>query len=211
MSITKKLEQDAERFLMGSGVTTGQIRTYTGKMVRPLQLNVLDVDLEDIAHALSNQCRFTGHTSSFYSVAQHSMLVAGYVWDRTQNNELALAGLFHDASEVYLMDLAAPIKDLPEFSRFREIENDIQHVIEDRFGFVRGAFEHPEIKRADMVLRWTEMRDLMGRSPDPGWETLDYNIHPLSPKLAQSSWESMLDWLCGFDRDRLIPGRLIVA
>ncbi|MFC4230551.1 hypothetical protein ACFOW1_01525 [Parasediminibacterium paludis] len=55
------------------------IRTYTG-----LYMNVFDptpemICIEDIAHALSHQCRFSGHTKQFYSVAQHSYHVAALV------------------------------------------------------------------------------------------------------------------------------------
>ena len=188
-------------------ITTGQMRTFTGRMINPLKIKITDVDLDDIAQSLSNQCRFTGHGRSFYSVAQHSVLVAGHVWDLTQSMELTLAALFHDASEAYLVDLSAPVKHLPEFKIFREVEEHVQHTIEARFGFEYGIFEHPVIKRADLALCWTEMRDLMGKDPEPGQEVLNLTIIPLVPKLARASWFTMLDWLTAGDRDSLLPGR----
>jgi hypothetical protein len=75
-------------------ITPGEIRTYTGGMVNLTSLTPDQVILEDIAHALSNQCRFSGHTAQFYSVAEHSILCAEMVPD-----EMKLAALLHDASE----------------------------------------------------------------------------------------------------------------
>lgn len=64
------------------------------------------VDPADIAHSLSMQCRFNGHTSSFYSVAQHCYLVADLVPAEDQ-----LAALLHDATEAYVGDMVRPLKE----------------------------------------------------------------------------------------------------
>ena len=74
--------------------TNATIGTYTGGTFDILNPRVEDVRIEDIAHALSQQCRFTGHTRLFYSVAQHSFL-ASYLCDSVD----ALWGLLHDATE----------------------------------------------------------------------------------------------------------------
>ena len=52
------------------------IRVASGELFWPLQPRENEIEIEDIAHGLSQICRFTGHTRSFYSVAQHSVLVS---------------------------------------------------------------------------------------------------------------------------------------
>ena len=81
------------------------IETYTGKKVYPLEPDEKTLCVEDIAHALALTCRFGGHCSEFYSVAQHSCLVSDLC-----PGELKLAGLMHDAAEAYLGDVVSPIK-----------------------------------------------------------------------------------------------------
>src|ERR1019366_9954250 len=85
----------------------GAIRTYSGVRFKPLDPDPA-VGISDIAHALANQCRFGGHSSAFYSVAQHSVRVSEIC-----AAEDALWGLLHDASEAYLVDVPAPLKQLP--------------------------------------------------------------------------------------------------
>ena len=80
------------------------IHTFTGRHFYPLNPNADDVDIEDIAHALANTCRFNGHVSTFYSVAQHCVLASQYC------ESDPLWALMHDAAEAYLPDVAAPVK-----------------------------------------------------------------------------------------------------
>jgi hypothetical protein len=81
-------------------------QTFTGRQFWPCDPRPEDVCLEDIAHHLALMCRFGGACRVFYSVAEHSVRVAELVWDRTNGDrEAALAGLLHDASEAYLVDI----------------------------------------------------------------------------------------------------------
>ena len=85
------------------------VSTYTGKQFFPLDPQQDQVDIEDIAHGLAYQCRFNGQTRYFYSVAQHSLIVAGLVPKR-----LYLAALLHDAAEAYMGDMVKPLKQSPK-------------------------------------------------------------------------------------------------
>lgn len=140
---------------------TNWIQTYTGKQFWPHDARPEEIDIVDIAHALSMKCRFTGHCIQFYSVAQHSVLVSRLVPERD-----ALHALLHDATEAYLPDVARPIK--PLLQNFTEIEDRLWLVIAARFGL--DPVLPASVKHADLIALRTERRDLMSPPPRP-WRT----------------------------------------
>jgi hypothetical protein len=116
-----------------------------------------DVDVHDIAHALSLQTRFCGHCAWHYSVAQHCVAVAGIVF--ATDPTLALGALLHDASEAYHADWSSPLKAIlrtlaPDALN---VEARIEAAIAARFGVL---LRHPVIKAADLIMLATEKRDL---------------------------------------------------
>lgn len=131
------------------------IETATGRKVHPLTPRADEICIEDIAHALANQCRFSGHTKYHYSVAQHSVYVS-----RLVPPEHALWGLLHDASEAYLIDLPRPIKHQSAFGdAFTAIEKGIEAAVAEAFGL---ALPMPAaVKQADSAMLLAEKRDLM--------------------------------------------------
>ena len=156
-------------FHEGSGMTNGfdkdaaWIQTHSGRRFNPIKPNPDAIVIQDIAHALSMQCRFSGHCKDFYSVAQHSVLVS-YICD----SQDALWGLMHDASEAYLVDVPRPLKRSGKFQAYLDFEEVMTQAICRRFGL--PFKEPPSVKRADTILLATEARDLM--SPlHPDWQT----------------------------------------
>lgn len=99
------------------------IETVTGKKFYFLNPSEDTISIMDIAHALSNMCRYTGHSSRFFSVAEHCVAVS-----QLTNS---LAGLLHDASEAYLTDVASPVK--PHLNNYRTLESGIMAPIAQKY------------------------------------------------------------------------------
>lgn len=143
-------------------------RTFTGKLVDVNCLTPDDIHIEDIAHSLANQCRFTGHTYPQWSVAAHSLLVC----DLVEDPALKLTALLHDASEYLIGDMASPIKHLPEMAPFRELEDRVMAVIAKAFGLV---FPFPEeIKLADVKAAISERVNFFPNRQRQHGEAADY-------------------------------------
>ncbi len=134
---------------------TCYIYTYSGQKFFPLLPELEKILILDIAHALSNICRFTGHVKSFYSVAQHSVLVS-----LDCPPKLALAGLLHDASEAYLCDVSSPVKKLDSMKTYREVEEKLQAIIYSKFG-VPFTTPPPKVHDSDVRVYRTEVENLM--------------------------------------------------
>lgn len=158
------------------------IQTYTGRKFHPLAPRADEIDVRDIAHALSLNCRFNGHCRVFYSVAEHSVRVS-----RLLDGELAMWGLLHDAAEAYLTDLPRPVKC--QMPLFDEVETRLLEIIAAHFG-LRCPMP-AEVKHADDVLLATEARDVMGPAPEPwsfGGTPLRETIKPMSPAEAERAF-----------------------
>lgn len=136
-----------------------RIQVSGGHVLDPLNPNPDDIFIEDIAHALSMQCRFSGHTKTFYSVAEHSVRCAVIVPVADK-----LDALMHDSSEYALVDVPSPLKNSLFGDQYKTVEKGLMDVIADKFAFAREM--PPSVKKADNILLCTEARDLLGASPD---------------------------------------------
>ncbi len=155
------------------------ICTHTGRRFYPLEPRVEDICIEDIAHALSHICRFTGHVETFYSVAEHcwraSLIAPMY---------LKLPMLLHDASEAYLCDVSRPVKHAHGMEFYRGAEHKLMRVIGEKFGV---EFSDELIHEIDNRMLMTERRDLMPQSQPwtVGADPYRDIIVPVPPKTAK--------------------------
>ena len=109
------LEPDVEYIAMDKSVSEKQptILVYSGLLVDPWTMLDHEFALDDVAFALSNECRYAGHVP-FYSVGQHSIIVSQYFTDPV----VRFAALFHDGEETYFKDMPSPIKHRPEMKSY---------------------------------------------------------------------------------------------
>lgn len=158
------------------------------------------IALPDIAHALSLQCRFGGHTREHYSVAQHSLLVVRILVHMGAEPDAQLAGLMHDAHEAYIGDVPTPIKHALGDLWF-EFERRAEEAVWSAFGVSDIMVRNQAlVAHADRVALATERRDLIrfdARRNLP-WSAL-VGIAPLSePSVpCQSTPEAWADHFIG--------------
>src|SRR5207248_1122404 len=116
------------------------------------------ISIYDIAHALSNTCRFGGHVREFYSVAQHSNMVSELL---SGNDEISLKGQLHDAAEAFCCDLPSPCKARCN-GEYSQIEKEAMGAIYRILDVIPPTkAEHELIKEADEIALVTEARSLL--------------------------------------------------
>jgi uncharacterized protein len=138
------------------------------------------ISITDIANSLSKICRFTGHSTKFYSVAEHcvraSHIPKGY--------EAQFATLMHDAHEAFCGDVSSPLKAL--LPDYKTVEAKLQQIVRERYAI---SHENDDIVRTcDLKMLATEKRDLMANS-HTYWDILKH-VEPLT--VAITPWDHAL-------------------
>jgi hypothetical protein len=189
--------------LLDATARGGGLRTFTGRKVYPLKPTVEDIDIFDIAHSLSNLCRFAGHIHEFYSVAQHSVLASETAGKWTDGNvDLMKWCLMHDAAEAYLIDLPSPLKRMAGFGDgYRAAEKRLIKVIARRFDLTPRA-EPDDVRFYDRIMLCTEQRDLYGHRAEPYVPSYDVpmlpqRIHGWNPEWAEEAFLTRFRLLFG--------------
>jgi hypothetical protein len=156
------------------------ITLASGRLFDFLDPHGSDFDIGDIAHGLAHVCRYAGQCRAFYSVAEHSMLVAEIV------PEFAFEALLHDAAEAFIGDVTRPFKQLlPEYKR---IEATVEDAIIERFGLDRTSRQ--AVKDADLRVLAAEQAQVMAPgcadwAADAGIEPAPVVVRYLDPAAAK--------------------------
>lgn len=141
------------------------LQTYTGKRVSVMNPQPNEINIEDISVALSKQCRFNGHCSKFYTVAEHSVRGAWLAED-WYGKDVAREFLLHDATEAYMGDMIRPVKRM--MPQFEEMEQVFWKAISTKFNL---PYVHSkEVHYLDNVMVSWEKRDLLPNAEE--WPNL---------------------------------------
>lgn len=164
------------------------MQTYTGKRYYPMSPRTEDIDPVDIAHALSNLCRFGGHVDRFYSVAEHCYLLSYSV-----SPENALHALLHDATEAYVVDVPRPVKQY--LANYKDLETGIWLAIAERFGI--DPTMPAEVHQHDTRILLDERAALLPRAEVGAWsmddmQPLNVNIRALPPLEIEQAYARRL-------------------
>ncbi len=143
------------------GTVGTTIRLESGRYLDLLNPKPDDIVIEDIAGALSRICRFGGHVSRFYSVAEHSWHACAQARADGLPVEYQRAALLHDATEAYLGDVVKPLKVL--LKDYQWIEGAFTHVILERFRLSRSVAMWDAIKEIDQAMLIAERKALFSR------------------------------------------------
>lgn len=145
------------------------IMIHKGTLFNVTEPSPEEVDIETFTYALSNNCRFNGHTDIHWSVAQHSLLVADIIRELYQgvsyekHMQAILLGLLHDASEGYISDISKPFKQV--LTQYLSVEEKVQNAIHIACGIDYSKVAD-EVKNmvvtADELALVVEARNLIG-------------------------------------------------
>lgn len=153
-----------------------------------------------MAHAMAQTARYRGNADEFYSVAEHSCLVASLMHEVTGGDPFE--GLMHDATESILPDVSAPFKQL--LPDLRAIEHTLDADLRERFGL--PSEKSQECTAADWLALFIEAAQIV---PERGADFVDpYGFRDKALDLRQKGWriscltwrEAKAVWLNGYDQ-----------
>lgn len=150
------------------------MQCYSGTMFHMLDPKPEEMLLIDIAHGLSNICRYNGQCKSFYSVAEHSVWVSHVV-----PYSLRKAALLHDMSEAWIGDMTRSLKH--SMRKYLRVEEKIMMCGAQKFGFDWPL--HPLVKEADNTVLANEVPYCVGTQTRK-W----YLPNPPSPYVNIEFW-----------------------
>lgn len=172
------------------------ILTHGGRSFDFGRATAMDIDIADIAHSLANICRWNGHTKRFYSVAEHSFLMARYAVEKGGDVPLAVMCLMHDAPEAYLGDVTRPLKRaLGE--QYRAMEDRAWGLVCEKFCLTPWLDRMEQVHELDNRMIGDERAQAMCNPPEgfhwdlPDIPALGVVINFWEPHVAKSKFLEM--------------------
>jgi len=142
-----KSSHNTNQKLLENGVTIYSKGNYNLNDV-----STIDVSISTIATNLSKLCRYSGNTSKFYSVAEHSTAMSKALLLNYGDVKLAMAGLLHDGSEAFINDILYTVKQqLGKDSPYIIIEKEIEKHIYKFYG-IEQYLDNPIVKHIDVQI-----------------------------------------------------------
>jgi hypothetical protein len=176
------------------------MQTSLGGKFFPADPRPEEIFISDIANGLALICRYGGQGSvnHFYSVAEHSYLMALYAREVLNwPADAVLATLLHDASEAYMNDLVRAVKQAVN-GTYSALEARIQAMIFEKYRLTATAAEYAvRIKELDNRIVPTEKAAIMRY--DQPWAhdrfpPLDVVVKCYTSARAKAAWISMYVW-----------------
>lgn len=147
-----------------------------------------DIDIGEIAMAISNQCRFNGCVKKFYSVAEHSVLICRWLRTRVDDPRCHLGGLLHDGAEAYMGDITWPMQivlwggedPVPEARiRYKQTQHRLEVLMCEQVGLHWSDLHTALVREADLRILLDERRALLTEPPPRPWRLEAEGLEPL--------------------------------
>jgi hypothetical protein len=158
-----------------AGSSPFSVVTKSGMRINLEDPQPSEVLRSDVIAGLSGTCRFAAQTEVFYSVAQHTIMVADLVqtWLGEGRHGIPeelfpavfLAALHHDSHEAFMSDLPAPVKRM--LPGYEELSERLDRAVHEALGLsldLDGCGARTLIDRADMTSRCVEAEEIIPRA-----------------------------------------------
>ena len=173
--------------------TEFEVETFSGAFVNVRKPDPATIKLEDIAHALSNICRYGGHCIRWYSVAFHSVFTSIRVERQGGSRLKQLAALHHDDAEAYLGDIPRPLKPLLG-KKYAQLTGRMDRAIVQalELPFEAEAFHDLAIKAEDNWSLFVEARSLLPSGGRHWWDgsqgAAKWGLAPLPQRIVTPNY-----------------------
>lgn len=185
----------------------GVIEMHSGRVINLADPDPATIVIRDIAYALSNQCRFAGNVSRFWSVAAHCLyarrvgIAAGYP-------HLKLGLQFHDAHEYVLGDITTPTANaIGAAARLAALKDTADEAIAAALGFPVDLLRDPVIKEIDRLVLFLEAHHLQRNrgatlmvEPPSMFDVRDF-LHVRPPAVGRFRWTARHAFVAAYHRD----------